>query len=54
MALAREEMEHWRHFQYLLVSGTMDEDLMAMQRILAAERMRTQRMRVQTEPLFQQ
>ena len=54
LALAREEMEHWRHFQYLLVSGTMDEDLMAMQRILAAERMRTQRMRVQTEPLFQQ
>lgn len=46
LALAREEMEHWRHFQYLLVSGTMDEDLMAMQRILAAERMRTQRMRV--------
>lgn len=46
LALAREEMEHWRHFQYLLVSGTMDEDLMAMQRILAAERMRTQRVRV--------
>lgn len=54
LALAREEMEHWRHFQYLLVSGTMDEDLMAMQRILAAERMRTHRVRVQTEPLFQQ
>lgn len=47
LALAREEMEHWRHFQYLLVSGTMDEDLMAMQRVLAAERMRTHRMRVQ-------
>lgn len=54
LALAREEMEHWRHFQYLLVSGTMDADLMSMQRILAAERMRTHRVRVQTEPLFQQ
>jgi len=43
LALAREEMGHWRHFQYLLVSGTMDEDLTAMLRVLAVERMRTER-----------
>ncbi|MGE3311466.1 MAG: guanylate kinase [Limisphaerales bacterium] len=45
LALAREEMGHWKRFGYLLVSGTRDEDLAAMQRVLGAERMRVARMR---------
>jgi guanylate kinase len=46
LALARDEMEHWRQFQYLLLSGTREADLASMQRILLVERMRTHRMRV--------
>ncbi len=45
LALAREEMGRWRSFRYLLVSGTMDEDLAAMLRVVGAERMRVARMR---------
>ncbi len=44
LAFSREEMGHWRQFQYLLLSGTREEDLASMQRILSVERMRTHRM----------
>jgi guanylate kinase len=52
LALARQEMEHWRQFQYLLLSGTREEDLASMQRVLLVERMRTHRMRVRGEGRF--
>lgn len=45
LGVARDEMGQWRRFRYVLVSGTMDEDLEAMQRVLAVERMRTDRIR---------
>jgi len=45
LAIARSEIDHWPHFQYVVVSGTMEEDLTAMQRIVAAERLRTSRIR---------
>jgi len=44
LAAAREEIAHWRRFDYLLVSGGIAEDLRRMERILEAERMRTTRM----------
>ena len=45
LGVARDEMGQWRRFRYVLVSGTMDEDLEAMRRVLAVERMRTDRIR---------
>jgi guanylate kinase len=43
LAVARTEAAEWRHFHYLLISGTPAEDLARAQTILAAERMRTAR-----------
>jgi guanylate kinase len=45
LAVAREEMEHWPHFDYTVVSGTMEEDLTAMQRLVAVEKLRSRRTR---------
>lgn len=39
--IAREEIARWRHFDYLLISTTVSEDLRRMQVILEAERMRS-------------
>ncbi len=41
---AREEMQHWREYDYALVSGTRDKDLTALRTILAAERMKADRL----------
>ncbi len=41
---AREEMKHWREYDYALVSGTREEDLTALRTILAAERMKADRL----------
>lgn len=43
LGVARAEMEAWRHFDYVVVSGTREEDLASMQRILWVERQRTSR-----------
>ena len=40
---ARRETEHWREFDYVMVSGSVDEDLRRLQRIVESERMRTGR-----------
>lgn len=40
---ARQEIAEWRHFDYLLVSGTREEDLQRAQMILTAERLKTNR-----------
>jgi guanylate kinase len=45
LAEARAEMARWPGFDYVVVSGSMAEDLAAMQRILAVERLRTRRIR---------
>ncbi|MBP7949634.1 MAG: guanylate kinase [Verrucomicrobiales bacterium] len=41
---AREEMRHWREYDYAIVSGTREDDLRALQHILAAERLRASRL----------
>jgi guanylate kinase len=43
LSLARQEIGQWRHFDYLLISGTISEDLRRMLAILEAEKMRTGR-----------
>jgi guanylate kinase len=40
---ARQELAHWREFDYLVISGTMDEDLRRMKVIYEAEKMRPAR-----------
>lgn len=41
--VAQGEIDHWREFDYLVLSGTMAEDLRRMRAVLEAERMRTRR-----------
>jgi guanylate kinase len=43
LALARQELARWRHFDYLLISSTIPEDLRRMLAIVEVERMRTTR-----------
>lgn len=46
LAIAREEINHWTSFDYLLISTSIGEDLRRMQSIIDAEKMRQHRMRV--------
>ncbi|MEI7731729.1 MAG: guanylate kinase [Verrucomicrobiota bacterium] len=41
--VARQELAEWVHFDYLILSGSKDEDLRRMQAILVAERIRQTR-----------
>ncbi|MFN7138611.1 MAG: guanylate kinase [Limisphaerales bacterium] len=41
LSAAREEIAHWRNFQYLIISTTIAEDLRRMQAIIEAEKMRS-------------
>jgi guanylate kinase len=43
LTLAREEIAQWNHFDYLLISTTIPEDLRRMLSIIEAEKMRTMR-----------
>jgi len=43
LSVARQEVAQWKHFDYLLISGTITEDLRRMLAILDAEKMRTAR-----------
>jgi guanylate kinase len=43
LSLARQEMSHWTHFAYLVVSSTISEDLRRVLAIVEAEKMRTER-----------
>lgn len=45
LSVARDEMQRWPGFDYVVVSAGKDEDLAAMQRILGAERLRSHRTR---------
>ena len=44
MRNAVEEMEHWPKYQYLILSGTRDEDLARFKSIIESERMRVARL----------
>lgn len=41
---AQEELTRWKEFDYLIISGTMEEDLEKLMSIVRTERMRTQRL----------
>lgn len=43
LAVARSELEHWRQFDYLVLSTTIPEDLRRVMAIYEAERMRSAR-----------
>jgi guanylate kinase len=43
LATAREELSHWNHFDYLLVSRSKEEDLRRALMILEAEKMKSER-----------
>jgi guanylate kinase len=43
LSVARQEIAQWRHFDYLIPSESVSEDLARLQAILTAERMRTRR-----------
>ena len=40
MNVARQEIAHWKHFDYLIISTTVEEDLRLAQAIIEAEKMR--------------
>ena len=41
LSVARQEIAQWRHFDYLVLSRSVAEDLQCIQAIVAAERMRS-------------
>jgi guanylate kinase len=43
LSVARQEIAQWRHFDYLLISGTISEDLRRALAIIEAEKMRSAR-----------
>lgn len=43
LGVARQEVAQWKHFDYLLVSGTIAEDLQRMLAIVECEKMRSHR-----------
>ena len=44
LSVARQEIAQWKHFDYLITSTSMDEDLRRMGAILVAEKLRQSRM----------
>jgi guanylate kinase len=43
LSAARQEIAQWKHFDYLLISSSVAEDLRRMQAIVEAEKMRSSR-----------
>ena len=43
LSVARQEIAQWKHFDYLLLSGSIEEDLRRMLAILEAEKLRSLR-----------
>jgi guanylate kinase len=43
LGVARQEIAQWRHFDYLLLSASIEEDLRRMLAIVEAEKMRSGR-----------
>lgn len=50
LATARQEAAQWDRFDYLVISGTREEDLQRMQGILDAEKLRSRRCRFEFQP----
>ena len=46
LSVARHEIAQWKHFDYLIVSGTIQEDLARLQGIVTAEKLRHTRARL--------
>ncbi len=46
LGVARQEIAQWRHFDYLILSTSIEEDLRQMQAILEAESRRTTRSQI--------
>ncbi|MCX8091450.1 MAG: guanylate kinase [Verrucomicrobiae bacterium] len=44
LSVARQEVAQWRHFDYLIISRSKDEDLQRMLAIIDAEKLRTHRL----------
>ena len=45
LSVARQEIAQWKHFDYLLLSDTIEEDLRRMLAIVEAEKLRSSRVR---------
>ena len=45
LSVARQEIAQWRHFDYLLLSASIDEDLRRMLAIVEAEKLRSGRVK---------
>jgi len=45
LSVARQEIAQWKHFDYLLLSDSIEEDLRRMLAIVEAEKLRSSRMR---------
>jgi len=43
LSVARQEITQWKHFDYLLISDTIPDDLRRMQAIIEGEKMRSER-----------
>jgi guanylate kinase len=43
LGVARKELSHWNHFDYLLISTSKEEDLRRALMIVAAEKMKSER-----------
>lgn len=43
LSVARQEIAQWKNFEYLIISGSIQEDLRRMQAIIEAEKMRSAR-----------
>lgn len=43
LSVARQEMSQWKHFDYLIVSSSIEEDVRRLQAVLDAEQMRQAR-----------
>jgi guanylate kinase len=43
LSVARQEIAQWPHFQYLIISATIAEDVRRMEAIIDAERLRQSR-----------
>lgn len=43
LGVARQEIEQWRHFHYLIISTSIEEDVRQMEAVIEAERLRQSR-----------
>ena len=44
--MARQEISQWKHFDYIILTDSIESDLKRMQAIMTAEKMRQTRVRM--------